>query len=474
MPAKQPSKPVVLLVEDSPSLVGVYQEYLHDTECNLITVETGAEALQQIEDAKPQAVLLDLNLPDMDGMSVLDRMQAQNLSTAVVVITAHGSVDLAVDAMRHGAVDFMEKPVDAERLRNAVQNALATEEAVSHLRNGDGVGSKVRDQYHGFIGASPGMQDVYRTIDSAAPSNATIFVTGESGTGKEICADAIHAQSPRANKPFVPINCGAIPRDLMESEIFGHVKGAFTGALSERQGAATTANGGTLFLDEIGEMDLELQTKLLRFVQTGTFQKVGGNKQETVDVRFICATNRDPLEMVQQGQFREDLYYRLHVIPIHLPPLRERGDDIMSIARHLLSQSARQERKQFDDFSSETEQVFRTYEWPGNVRQMLNVVRNVVILNQGGTITPSMLPPPLSGVVVAGIQDGTLTTTREIATDSGAALPERAEAIRPLWMVEKETIENAIRLCDDNIPRAAALLEVSPSTIYRKVQSWKD
>lgn len=473
MPAAKSSRPVVLLVEDSPSLVEIYQEYLDDLRCKLICVETGAAALEQIREAKPHAVLLDLNLPDMDGMQILDQMQTQQLSTAVVVITAHGSVDLAVDAMRHGAVDFLEKPIDADRLRNAVQNALATEQAVSHIRNGENQSTTVRDHYHGFIGASAGMQDVYRIIDSAAPSNATIFVTGESGTGKEICADAIHAQSPRANKPFVPINCGAIPRDLMESEIFGHVKGAFTGALSERQGAATTAHGGTLFLDEIGEMDLDLQTKLLRFVQTGTFQKVGGNKQETVDVRFVCATNRDPLEMVQQGQFREDLYYRLHVIPIHLPPLRDRGDDIMAIARHLLRQSAQQERKDFDDFSPETEQVFRTYAWPGNVRQMLNIVRNVVILNSGGTITPSMLPPPLSGVVVAGMQDGTLKPTA--AADSEmAGMPDRPEAIRPLWMVEKEAIETAIRLCDDNIPRAAALLEVSPSTIYRKVQSWKD
>ena len=319
------------------------------------------------------------------------------------------------------------------------------------------------------------MQAVYRIIDAAAPSAATVFITGESGTGKEVCAEAIHRAGNRAEKPFIAINCGAIPHDLMESEIFGHTKGAFTGATSDRKGAAALADGGTLFLDEIGEMDMDLQTKLLRFVQTGRFQKVGGSQEEQVNVRFICATNRDPLKEVEAGRFREDLYYRLHVVPITLPTLRERSDDIMLIANHFLVKYATEEGKKFRDFSPEAEVVFRHYSWPGNVRQLQNVIRNIVVLHNGEQVELAQLPPPLdtslSQQEIEGITPQMATAQTASIMSSGGIVIDR---VRPLALVEREVIEHAINHCDGNIPKAAAMLEVSPSTIYRKKQAWDE
>ena len=391
-----PSRHRVLLVEDTTSLARVYVEYLRKEPYEVTQVETGAAALAEIEARTPDAILLDLALPDMNGLEILKRVRSQELPVAVVVITAHGSIATAVEAMRAGAYDFLVKPFSADRLVVTLRNAVERQRLarmVESLKEDFG-----RDQYFGFIGSSLPMQAVYRIVDSAAGSKATIFITGESGTGKEVCAQAIHQRSPRGREPFVALNCAAIPHDLMESEIFGHVKGAFTGAIAEREGAAARANGGTLFLDEICEMDLDLQSKLLRFVQTGSFVKVGGRATEKVDVRFICASNKDPLKEVEAGRFREDLYYRLHVIPVHLPALRERDEDVLVIARHFLVAFAKEEGKRFERFAPEVEAVLRGYHWPGNVRQLQNVLRNVIVLNDGETVTLDMLPPPLDHV----------------------------------------------------------------------------
>jgi len=457
--------PSVLLLEDSLPQAMLFKQYLKDEAIELSHVETGEAAKQFIATNPPQLVLLDLVLPDMDGREILEWMQEEKISATVIVLTAHSSVDTAVDVMRIGAEDFLEKPVSASRLKTTVRNLLEKnrlQNLVEDLQD-----TFDRTHYHGFIGSSLPMQAVYRIIDSAAPSKASIFITGESGTGKEVCAEAIHHQGTRADHPFVAINCAAIPKDLMESEIFGHAKGAFTGAISQREGAASQADGGTLFLDEIGEMDIELQTKLLRFVQTGTFQKVGGTKLEKVDVRFICATNRDPLEAVKLGRLREDLYYRLHVVPIHLPPLRERGDDIMAIAQNFLVLFCKEDEKRFRSFSSEVAGIFRSYNWPGNVRQLINVVRNIVVLHDHETVLPAHLPAPLDQDI------NTPQSTHSIASPSEEAVkPEPDTSIRPLQIVEREAIENAIESCHGNIPKAAALLEVSPSTIYRKKQAW--
>ncbi len=459
--------PTVLMVEDSAPLSAVYQAYLKHEAVTLISVASGAEALQQLPLLQPDILLLDLHLPDMSGMEILKHVQASALGISTIVMTANGSLDMAVDAMRLGAHDFIAKPVDADRLRVTLRNTIEYRRLnalVSRYQN-----VYPRDQFEGFVGASVSMQEVYHTIETAASSRATIFITGESGTGKEVCAEAIHRLSGRHNRPLVALNCAAIPKDLMESEIFGHVKGAFTGAVSERIGAAGRAHGSTLFMDEVCEMDLELQSKLLRFLQTGCFQKVGSSITEQVDVRIICATNRDPLLEVAAGRFREDLYYRLHVIPLQLPPLRERGDDVLRIAEVFLQNFAREEGKRFLRFSDEARRALLVYHWPGNIRQLQNAIRQIVVLHDGLDVTLNMLPALLR-------EDHRLPaqTPEPMPQTLMKATIASEGSIRPLAVVERDAILQAIEACRGNIPHASRLLEVSPSTLYRKLQGWQE
>jgi DNA-binding NtrC family response regulator len=414
-------------------------------------VDSGKAALSAAEATSYDVVLLDIKLPDISGLEVLRLLAGQPGGPTVIVLTALGSINLAVEAMRAGAYDFLVKPFTAERFLVTLRNAFERQRLASLVETY----RKERDGYCGFIGSSPAMQSVYRIIDSAASSKATVFITGESGTGKELCAEAVHRISPRRDKPFIAINCAAIPKDLMESEIFGHVKGAFTGAISDHVGAAKRADGGTLFLDEICDMDPNLQTKLLRFVQTNSFTPVGGSTVQRVDVRFVCATNRDPLMEVEAGRFREDLYYRLHVIPIDMPPLRQRDDDVRKLAEAFLDSMAAEEGKKFDGFSEEAAALIGSFDWPGNIRQLQNVVRTIVVLNAGGTVAAAMLPPLL--------RKQTPPPMTQVGSDG---------EIVPLWLIEKRAIEHAITLCQGNIPKAAELLRISPSTIYRKRQAW--
>lgn len=466
------SKQSVLIVEDSAPQARLYAQFLNSSDYLVTVVETGAAARQQIQQTPPHLVLLDLNLPDEEGQSILQWIREEKMPTAVVVITGVGSIDIAVNVIKMGADDFIEKPFSAERLRTTVHNLLEKKRLQTLINTYQN--SFARDCFEGFIGASLTMQAVYRIIEAVAVSKASVFITGESGTGKEVCARAIHRRGTRANKPFIALNCGAIPRELMESEIFGHTKGAYTGAAGERKGAAALADGGTLFLDEIAEMDVDLQTKLLRFVQTSRFQQVGGSEEKHVDVRFICATNRDPLIAVKEGRLREDLYYRLHVVPIHLPPLYERGADIIKIARQRLLKYATEEDKKFREFSPAVEMIFQQYEWPGNVRQLQNVIRNIVVLYDAEVVEVHHLPAPLN-------QNSTRVseadTERNQGEEQGPVLTvppsfRNGYEVRPLALVEREAIEQAIAFCAGNIPKAAGLLEVSPSTIYRKLQTW--
>ncbi|MBT8440914.1 MAG: sigma-54 dependent transcriptional regulator, partial [Gammaproteobacteria bacterium] len=366
------------------------------------------------------------------------------------------------------AYDFVTKPFDAERFRITVANASRQTDLEEKVRTYKE--NCERDSFHDFIGSSKPMQAVYRVVESAAASRATVFITGESGTGKELCANAVHQESPRADGPFVAINCAAIPSSLMESEIFGHVKGSFTSADAARDGAAVEANGGTLFLDEICDMDRDLQAKLLRFVQTGTFRPVGGSAEKKVDVRIVCATNRDPLEEVRRGTFREDLYYRLHVVPIALPPLRERTEDIIGIGRYFLHRISTEEGKRFRGFAPDAEALLTSYSWPGNVRQLENIVRSIVVLHDAEEVMAEMIPAPVNRTLSAVVGNGRPASACADTMDEGASQSE--DDIRPLRDIEKETIENAIGACDGNVSRAAALLGVSPSTLYRKRQVW--
>ncbi|MCR9243328.1 MAG: sigma-54 dependent transcriptional regulator [Rhodobiaceae bacterium] len=471
----------ILIVEDTLSLATVYIERLASAGYACDHVETASDAISALSERSFSLVLLDLQLPDSNGMTVLEHVKRHNIDAAVVIITANGSINVAIDAMRLGAFDFLVKPFSKEKLLTTTSNAL---ESVQLKIAVDELDEKLdRESYFGFIGSSPQMQGVYRTIDNVARSNATVFITGESGTGKEICAEAIHRRSQRHNKPFVPLNCGAIPKDLIESEIFGHLKGAFTGAIADRAGAAGQAHGGTLFLDEICEMDLTLQTKLLRFLQTNTIQRVGSNKIENVDVRVVCATNRDPAEEVRAGRFREDLYYRLFVIPIDLPPLRARGNDISELASHFLATYSREEKKKFEGFTDTALGALASYNWPGNVRELQNLVRNMVVLNDSDAVTLEMLPEAIRtgrSVPMTSLASPQPATAPTMAPSSaGTAAPTTGSPLavtvlgKSLMRIERETIEKVIAHCGGSIPKAAKALDVSPSTIYRKREAWE-
>ena len=458
----------LLLVEDTASLSLLYRSVLGRAGYPVETAASLAEARASCARLRPPLVLLDLQLPDGDGLDLLASLRRESPETRVIVITANGSINRAVEAMRAGAFDFLVKPFDEARLLSAVVNAGAVLSAPIE----DDAADAPAKGFQGFIGRSPAMGEIYRMVRSIGRSTATVFITGESGTGKEVCARAIHAMSTRAAKPFVPLNCAAIPRDLLESEVFGHLKGAFTGALSDKPGAAAVADGGTLFLDEICEMDLSLQTKLLRFLQTSTIQPVGAARPVQVDVRIVCATNRDPAEEVRAGRFREDLYYRLHVVPIHMPPLRQRPDDIMQIAQSSLVEFAAEEGKLFTGFERAAADILTARPWPGNVRQLLNVVRNVVVLNDGPLVTPGMLPgefasTPAQSVAALKPVPAAGAPAERLASEGIAALVGT-----PMAEVERELIEATIAHCDGSIPRAARMLELSPSTIYRKLESW--
>jgi two-component system repressor protein LuxO len=427
------------------------------------------QALDLLTDWLPDAILLDADLPGMSGLELLGQLAAERITAPVIMITDQSNSSIAAQAIKLGALDYLAKPYDSQRLAVSLRNALRQAPAR-------------RERYFGFIGASAGMQAVYSTVESAAPSRASVFITGESGTGKELAADAVHRASPRARGPFIALNCGAIPRDLLESEVFGHVRGAFTGATGDRTGAARLADGGTLFLDEIAEMPLDMQVKLLRFIQTGTFQPVGSGRTEKVDVRFVCATNRDPMSEVQAGRFREDLFYRLYVVPIELPPLRERGEDVVLIARHFLQNFAREEQRRFRGFTVEAERLLLAYAWPGNVRQLQNVVRNIVVLNDAERVDAAMLPPPLNRMApqpLLACPDLTPpappVAIRMPPAPPSTAQPDSQQEIRivPLAEMEKRLILAALQQTRNDVPRAAALLEVNPNTIYRKLQLWR-
>ncbi|PZW45616.1 two-component system repressor protein LuxO [Humitalea rosea] len=509
----------VLLVEDTPTQAEIARAYLSDQGHELRVAETGAEGLRMARDWAPDAILIDVELPDFDGFELMRRLTAAEVTAIMIVITAQGSVNTAVTAMREGAIDFIVKPYAKARLTVTLANALEQRRLSVELAEARAI--ITRDRFFGFIGGSPAMQAVYRTIQDVAASRANVFITGESGTGKELAAEAIHRASPRAKMPFVPLNCGAIPATLIESEVFGHKRGAFTGATEDRPGAARSADGGTLFLDEIGETPPDMQVKLLRFVQTGTVVPVGSSKGERVDVRVVSATNRDPLAEVEAGRFREDLYYRLYVVPIHLPPLRERGEDVLMIARHFLGAYGREERRKFRGFAPDAEAVLLGSAWPGNVRQLQNVIRNLVVRHDGDLATAAMLPADLLraarpiAVPVAPLAPAATSFLSAVALPAVAPLmeipaalaelpandplasiaaalaalvsartlpappepsqprPERRGPIIPLWQMEKEHILAALEECGQDVPRAAALLEINPSTIYRKLQGWR-
>ncbi len=363
--------PKILIVEDLRSLADGYAAALRSISSAIDVAGDGAAALAAVQIAMPDVIVLDVNLPDMTGIDVLRSLRTAGVRSEVIVMTGEGSMRLAIEAMRCGARDFLVKPFGVDRLRQSVAQALrdraaaADETRPASARALDQFNPVDERRVNAFVGQSQCMRDVHRLLETAAPSNATVFITGESGTGKELCAEALHRMSKRKDGPFVVINCAAIPRDLLESEIFGHVKGAFTGAVSDRKGAALSAHGGTLFLDEVCEMDIALQAKLLRFLQDKQVRRLGEDAPRMTDVRIVCATNRDPHAEVAAGRFREDLLYRLLVVPVNLPPLRARGRDAVLIARDFLIRFAKEDGKSFRGFTPEAEDALAACHWRG-------------------------------------------------------------------------------------------------------------
>ena len=448
----------VLIVEDSPSLARTYEGFLQHAGYHAEIAQTAAAAREKLSAQTPDLVLLDLQLPDGNGIEILEAAQDRPDAPPVVVITANASMNAAIEAMRAGALDFLAKPFDKARLLVTVEGAL--ERASLRKIISKRTIETPTAQGGRFIGESRVMHTVYQTVEAVSSSDASVFITGESGTGKELAALSIHESSRRAEKTFHAVNCGAIPENLMESELFGYVKGAFTGATTDRDGAAAIADGGTLFLDELAEMPMPLQTKLLRFIQLGTYQKVGETKTRKADIRFVSATNKSPLEAIRKGELREDLYYRLNVIPIEMPPLRERGDDIALIAESFMRAYAQEEGKAFATLADDARAALQAYDWPGNVRQLQNVIRNAVVLQDGEALTAQMLPR---------------TLMQASGTDPHAAprpLKQPANEVLPLAIVERQAIEAALEATGGNVQRAARLLEIDPSTIHRRRKNW--
>lgn len=475
------SRTRILIVEDLASLSIAYAAHLEQAGYEAVAVETGAAALRAM--AQPGefgAVLLDLQLPDVNGLDLLranpDILERQ----PVVVATADGSLSRAIEAMRIGAFDFLVKPVGGSRLVSVVKSAVETgvkqtPQQPETARKKTKIDKGEAQRPGTFVGGSPVMREVYRQIECVARSRATVFITGESGTGKEVCAETIHRESGRANGPFIAINCGAIPENLLESELFGHIKGSFTGAISDRVGAVQAAHKGTLFLDEICEMALPLQVKLLRFLQTGTVQRVGANGTEDVDVRIICATNRNPEREVAEGRFREDVYYRLAVVPIHMPPLRERTTDIAELGEYFLQRYAREEGKNFDPLGPAQIAAMDAHNWPGNVRELQNVLRRAAVMHQGPALPASAFPLAALNAI-----DSMATSKAEPWRPEQDAVPAPtqlylAQALNGLTLdeIERIAIENAIDVAGGSVPTAARKLGVSVSTLYRKRERWE-
>lgn len=446
----------LLLVEDSQSTSMLYEAWLSVLGEPVTVAENGEQALHWLASNTPSVLLLDMHLPDMAGLDILRSVRQRGVQCEVIVITADNSQQLAVQAMQEGAQDFLVKPVDADRLRVSVGNALRARKLETLAS--DLAATVNAAPPDGFIGSSIQMQSLYHTLRLVAHSAAPVFISGESGTGKELCATAIHQYGPRSKKPMIAVNCAAIPSELVESQLFGHIKGAFTGAVANRTGLTEEADGGTLFLDEVTELSLEVQSKLLRFLQTGEITPVGTSISKRLDCRIVCATNLDVRKQVEKGLFREDLFYRLHVVPLSIPPLRERGEDVLQIASALLVRFSRVENKHFKGLAHSAQELLREYSWPGNVRELENTLRHAVVMHDADWLEAWHIALP-----------------KRPAESPAAPQPveRRRMAILPLWQVEREAIERALAFCQGNVAQAAALLQVAPSTLYRRMNSSK-
>lgn len=441
----------ILIVDDDESVRRVTEMHLADAGYDTITAQDGSRAWELVRTASPALIISDVRMPGFSGTELLAKVREYDPDLPVILITAYATVQVAVDAMKAGARDYITKPLDYDELLIVIKRTLEHRELVEEVR----VLRTSLDAKYGFeniVGSSPALLRVLEFALRAAARDSTVLIHGETGTGKELLARAIHRNSARSQKPFVTINSGAIPKDLLESELFGHAKGSFTGALLDKRGKVEHADGGTLFLDEIGELPLELQVKLLRLIQNGEIEKVGATKPGNVDVRIIAATHRNLRNMMEDGSFREDLYYRLAVIPLDLPPLRERPDDILDLVDHLFDKMKRKHAIEDLRLSPSLLPYFVAYRWPGNIRELENVIERLVVLSSGGEITLRDLPDAL----------------QTLHPESDALHLEMPAHGISLETVEKELITRALQKFEWNQTQAARYLDISRRTlIYR-------
>jgi DNA-binding NtrC family response regulator len=384
----------VLVADDDPGILEVLRDRLESLNLKVFEATTGRETFDSLERYTPDILLLDIAIPDINGLEILKEIRRRGLSVTVVMLTAYGTVERAVSAMKEGAYDFITKPFDTNRVSLAVQKALEREQL---KREVGFLSEELDERYRLVAGTSGKMQHAIEMAQKASQSRSTVLLLGESGTGKELFARAIHRWSERKDRPFSAINCVGLSKDLLESELFGHEKGAFTGADQLKKGKMELAHGGTVFLDEVGDVSTELQTKLLRFLQEREFERVGGTRTIPVDVRIIAATNQNLTEYVREGRFRQDLFYRLNVISITLPPLRERKEDIPMLARYFLQRYSKETKKHFTDITPEAVRELLTYDWPGNVRELANVIERAIVLGKVQKITIDDLPGRIAG-----------------------------------------------------------------------------
>jgi putative PEP-CTERM system response regulator len=437
----------ILVVDDEANIRESLRDWLKDIGYEVSIAGDGQKALEIAARDIPDIVITDLVMPGTDGIELTRRLKETCPDTDIVLITAFASVPTAIEAIRAGAYDYVEKPFCPERLELVIKKIIEHQDIV---RENFSLRQKLDSQYRfeNIIAKSHRMQEVFEVVRVVAKSNATVLITGESGTGKELIARAIHNLSQRRGKPFVAVSCAALPESLLESELFGHERGAFTGATSQKKGKFEYAHTGTLFLDEIGDISPNVQVHLLRVIEEKEFNRVGGNEPIKVDVRIISATNRDLKAGMEKGQFREDLYYRLNVVAIHLPPLRERREDIPPLAEHFLRKFAMENHKEIKDFSPDANELMMKYEWPGNIRELENAIERAVILTRGEFITQDELP---------GI---------------GASLASVDLAGKSLRDLEKECIMGTLRKTGGNISESARILGITRMTLYNKMKEF--
>lgn len=444
----------ILIVDDEPGIRASLGGILTDEGYEVAAAGSAAEARQALERDGFDLVFLDLWLPDADGLALLREIQSRHLDVPVIVISGHGNVDAAVKATRLGAYDFLEKPLALSRVLLTVHNALEKVRMSRRLAQLAGSPKSLQE----LVGTSPAMRKLKAELQRAAASESRILIVGENGTGKELVAHHVHLLSRRAKQPFVEVNCAAIPEDLIESELFGHVKGAFTGAASDRAGRFELADGGTLFLDEVADMSLKTQAKVLRVLQEQRFERVGGGVAIQVDVRVLAATNKELEEEIQGGRFREDLYFRLAVIPLVVPPLRERRDDVEPLVEHFLAHFARELGQRPKRIERAAMARLVHYGWPGNVRELRNLVERMVIMAPGEEITTADLPEPLR---------------RETDDRLGWLAEEELGSLRSARAVfERRYIERKLEQCGGNVSKTAELLELERSHLYRKLRAY--